>query len=160
MANKGQQVKIKYTGTFDDGTVFDATDMHDGEPLEFTAGVGQVIPGFDAAVLDMEVGEKRDVVIEAVDGYGEYNPELLQSEKIENIPDGAELAKRVGQTVLFQNGGEFFQALVVSAENGSITVDFNHPLAGKRLHFSIELLEANDQEVPAPGEAPAPGQTA
>ena len=100
MANKGQQVKIKYTGTFDDGTVFDATDMHDGEPLEFTAGVGQVIPGFDAAVLDMEVGEKRDVLIEAVDGYGEYNPELLQSEKIENIPDGAELAKRVFPQVL------------------------------------------------------------
>ncbi len=165
MAKQGDQVSVTYVGTFDDGTVFDSSEQHGGEPLTFVVGSGQIILGFDAAVLDMEIGDVKDVTIEPADAYGEYNPELLQTERIEDVPDGAELAKHVGQTLYFQNGGEFIQAHIVSAEDGNITVDFNHPMAGKRLNFQITLLEVQEhpgygQSIPTPGEPPAPGQSA
>ena len=162
MANKGEQVSGKYSVTLDDGTLVDSTEMHDDEPLVFTVGVGQVIPGFDAAVLDMKVGETREVDIEPKDAYGEYNPNLLQTERIEDVPDGRELAKHVGEVVYLQNGGDTFRGIVVSAENGMVSVDFNHELAGKRLHFKIELLEAVESPAPdaMPEEPAAPGQSA
>ena len=167
MAKQGDQVSVTYVGTFDDGTVFDSSEKHGGDPLTFIVGGGQIIAGFDAAVRDMEVGEVKDVAIEPADAYGEYDPELLQTERIEDVPDGAELAKHVGQTLYFQNGGEFIQAHIVSAEDGNITVDFNHPMAGKRLNFQITLVEVKEapdfghgQPIPAPGEPSAPGTSA
>lgn len=156
MAKQGDKVSVTYVGTFDDGTVFDASEQHGGEPLSFVVGSGQVIAGFDAAVLDMEIGQEKDVVIEPADGYGEYNPELLQTEEIANIPDGAELAKHVGETLYFQGGAGPIPAKVVSAQDGKVTVDFNHPMAGKRLNFKITLQEV--VEPPSRADVPAPGQ--
>ena len=167
MAKEGQQVSVTYIGTFDDGTVFDSTESHGGDPLDFIVGSGDIIAGFDQAVREMEVGDTRKVSIEPADAYGEYDPSLLQTEDIANVPDGDQLAQNVGRTVYLQDRGEFIAATVVSAQDGKITVDFNHPMAGKRLNFEITLVDVSDDPVyphgkpiPAPAMPPKPGETA
>ncbi|MGI6032160.1 MAG: FKBP-type peptidyl-prolyl cis-trans isomerase [Coriobacteriales bacterium] len=167
MVEEGQQVLVTYVGKLDDGTVFDSTEKNGGEPLDFIVGSGNIIAGFDEAVRDMEIGETRTVSIDPKDAYGDYDDSLLQTEKIEDVPDGDELAKHVGKTIYLQDKGDFIAAQVVSADNGMITVDFNHPLAGKRLNFDITLVEVREEPVyphgkpiPAPKTPPKPGEKA
>lgn len=128
MSNKGKQVKVHYVGTLDDGTKFDSSRDRN-QPLEFTCMAGQMIPGFDAAVEQMEVGEVRDVHIPAAEAYGEHRDELVQS-----LPVGS-------QIMLMGPGGRPMQATIVKAENGEVSFDLNHEMAGKDLNFNIELLE-------------------
>ena len=85
MSNQGKKVKTHYRGTLDDGTQFDSS-YDRGEPLEFTCGAGQMIKGFDAAVVDMQVGEKKTVHIPAADAYGEHNPEMVLTFPAEQVP--------------------------------------------------------------------------
>lgn len=128
MSNEGKKVKVHYTGTLADGTKFDSS-LDRGEPLEFTCMAGQMIPGFDAAVKDMELGEKKTVVIPAAEAYGEYREDLVQK-----VP--------VGHTVYMQGpGGQPFPVLVREIADGVVTFDMNHELAGKDLTFEIELVE-------------------
>ena len=128
MSNKGKKVKVHYTGTLDDGTKFDSS-LDRGEPLEFTCMAGQMIPGFDAAVETMEQGETKTVHIPAV-----------QRSPLENIPNGDQLP--VGQTVYMQGPtGQPFPVFVQGIENGIVTFDMNHELAGKDLNFEITLVE-------------------
>ena len=96
MSNKGKKVKVHYTGTLDDGTKFDSS-VDRGEPIEFTCMAGQMIPGFDAAVEDMAVGEKKTVHIPAAEAYGERNDEMVQKVPVDQIPNADQLP--VGQTV-------------------------------------------------------------
>lgn len=139
MSNEGKVVKIHYTGTLDNGEKFDSSYDH-GEPLEFTCMSGQVIPGFDQGVLNMEVGEKKTVHIEPADAYGEVREELIQDVPVENIPNADKLP--VGETVYLQApNGQPMPVQVVKIENGMVTFDMNHPLAGKALNFEIELIE-------------------
>ena len=86
MSNQGKKVKTHYRGTLDDGTQFDSS-YDRGEPLEFTCGAGQMIKGFDAAVVDMQVGEKKTVHIPAADAYGEHNPEMVLTFPAEQVPN-------------------------------------------------------------------------
>jgi FKBP-type peptidyl-prolyl cis-trans isomerase 2 len=139
MSNQGKKVKAHYRGTLDDGTQFDSS-YDRGEPLEFTAGAGQMIPGFDAAVLEMAVGEKKTVRIPAKDAYGEHNPEAVQTVPVAMIPGAENLP--VGQTVYFNGPMGPFPAKVVSLDEQNVVLDMNHELAGKDLTFEIELLEA------------------
>ena len=96
MSNEGKKVKAHYRGTLDDGTQFDCS-YDRNEPIEFTCMAGQMIPGFDAAVKDMAVGEKKTVKIPAADAYGEYNPQAVQEVPVSQVPNADQLP--VGQTV-------------------------------------------------------------
>lgn len=145
MSNKGKKVKVHYTGTLDDGTKFDSS-LDRGEPLEFTCMAGQMIPGFDAAVEAMEQGETKTVHIPAADAYGERNEELVQRIPVDQIPNADQLP--VGQTVYMQGpGGQPFPVFVKSIEDGIVTFDMNHELAGKDLNFEITLVEIDRKSV-------------
>jgi peptidylprolyl isomerase len=137
-AAEGDTVRVNYTGMFDNGTVFDSSAG--GEPLEFTLGAGQVIPGFDAGVTGMSVGEVKTIHIPAADAYGVHDPGLVLVIGRGQLPEG--LDPPVGQQMMMPgaNGG-LIPVTVIAANESGITVDANHPLAGKDLNFEVELVE-------------------
>ena len=141
MSNSGKKVKTHYRGTLDDGTQFDSS-YDRGEPIEFTCGAGQMIPGFDAAVVDMALGEKKSVHIPAKDAYGEYNEQAVQKIPAHQVPNVDQLP--VGQTVYFNSPYGPMPAKVVSVTIDEVVLDMNHELAGKDLNFDIELVEVVD----------------
>ncbi|MDC8452413.1 MAG: peptidylprolyl isomerase [Candidatus Nitrosotalea sp.] len=133
----GDKVKIEYTGTLDDGTIFDSSVDH-GNPLEFEVGGGQVIKGFDDAVLGMKENEEKQFSILPADAYGEHDPTLVQKVPREVFPQDAELVPGL----LFEAGlptGEKVPATITEVQGEIISVDLNHPLAGKRLNFKIKV---------------------
>ena len=139
MSNEGKKVKVHYTGTLDDGTKFDSS-VDRGEPIEFTCAAGQMIPGFDAAVKDMEQGETKTVHIPAAEAYGERDENMVQQVPVDQIPNGDQLP--VGQTVYMRGpAGQSFPVFVEAIEDGIVTFDMNHELAGKDLNFEITLVE-------------------
>jgi len=138
MAKAGQKVVAHYRGTLDDGAQFDSS-YDRGEPIEFVAGVGQMIPGFDAAVLSMEPGEKRVVHIPAREAYGEYRDEMQETVPLDFIPNSENLPLGEYIYMPMQDGG-MMSCKVLRIENGEVTFDFNHRLAGKDLTFEIELV--------------------
>ena len=140
MSNEGKKVKVHYVGTLDDGTKFDSS-IDRNQPLEFTCGAGQMIPGFDQAVKDMEVGKTVKAHIPAALAYGEWREDLVQKVPLEQIPNGDQLP--VGHTIYMRHGnGQPFPVFVKSIEDGIVTFDMNHELAGKDLNFDITLLSA------------------
>ena len=133
----GDKVKIEYTGTLEDGTIFDSSADH-GTPLEFEVGSGQVIKGFDDAILGMKEGEEKQFSIEPADAYGEHDPTLVQKVPREIFPQDAELVPGL----LFEAGlptGEKVPATITEVQEGIVSVDLNHPLAGKKLNFKIKV---------------------
>ena len=139
MSNDGKKVKAHYRGTLDDGTQFDSS-YDRGEPIEFTCGAGQMIKGFDNAVLDMEVGEKKTVHIPAAEAYGEHNPEMVISFPADQVPNIEQIEK--GQKLYLSTpSGIPVPAVVVDVNAEGVTLDANHELAGKDLNFAIELVE-------------------
>lgn len=139
MSNEGKRVRAHYTGTFDDGTVFDSS-VERGEPLEFVCMADQMIPGFDAAVKEMEVGETKNVHLPASEAYGEHDEQLVQTIPTAQIPGAEDLP--VGQRIYLQGpGGQPIPALVVEVTDETVTFDLNHEMAGKDLNFEITLVE-------------------
>ena len=137
--NVGKTCKVHYRGTFNDGTQFDSS-YDRGEPLEFQCGAGMMIPGFDMAVADMDVGEHRDVHLTPDVAYGEANPAMIFPVEIAQLPGSQELT--VGQKVyLYNTAGQPFLVKVVAKDDVNITFDANHEMAGKELNFHIELVE-------------------
>ena len=140
MSNEGKSVKVHYVGTLDDGTKFDSSRDR-GEPIAFTCMAGQMIPGFDAAVNEMEVGETRTVKIPAAEAYGEFDPAHVHVIKLEEMPFFKEM--QVGQHVMLTMAdGRPVPAKATAKDEETITLDMNHELAGKDLTFEIELVEA------------------
>jgi len=137
-AKKGDKVKIEYTGTLEDGSVFDSTEKH-GKPLEFELGSGMVIPGFDNAVEGMEVGEEKDIKLEPKDAYGDPNPQLVREEPKERFPTDQELKEGMMLLVALPNGQQM-PVKIAKVTEKTVTVDFNHPLAGKVLNFKLKLV--------------------
>lgn len=136
----GDTIKIDYTGTLDDGTVFDSSADHD-QPLEFTVGAGQVIPGFEDAVRGMEVGDEKTFRIEADEAYGEHNPDLTQSFPRSILQCDTEV--EIGMILMLgTSDGQQMPAMITELTDETITLDINHPLAGQALTFSIKVLEA------------------
>lgn len=133
----GDTVRIHYTGRLDDGSVFDSSA--DRQPLEFTVGTGAVIPGFEQAVLGMAPGDTKTVTIVSDDAYGPHHAEMVQQVGRSQLPPDLEVA--VG-TMLRASGpnGEDVPLTVTHVDDQSITVDANHPLAGKDLTFDLELV--------------------
>ncbi len=137
--NTGKTCRVHYRGTFNDGTQFDSS-YDRGEPLEFVCGAGMMIPGFDAAVADMEVGQIIDVHLMPRDAYGEPDPSAIFTVQIADLP-GSE-ALTVGQQVyLYNTQGQPFKVKVTARDDATVTFDANHDMAGKELNFRIELVE-------------------
>lgn len=145
-AKQGDRVKVHYTGRLDDGTVFDSSECADEGcgcghgPLEFTIGQGEVIPGFEAGVVGLSVGESKSVHIAVEDAYGERIEEMVAVVPRGDLPQ--ELSPEVGQQLeVTQEDGQVFQVLITEVTDDTITIDANHPLAGQALNFDIKLEE-------------------
>jgi len=134
----GDTVQLHYTGTLLDGTTFDSSEGRD--PLQFEVGSGQIIPGLDVAIPGMAVGEKKVVKIAADDAYGQLNPEMRQAVPREGIP--ADIPLEIGTQLQMQTpDGQAMPVTVVDVDEATVTLDANHPLAGKDLQFDIELVK-------------------
>ena len=136
-AENGDTVQVGYTGKLADGTVFDSS--LEGEPLEFTLGAGEVIPGFEKAVLGMKVGEKKTVTIPVNEAYGPPRDELIVEVPRDEL--SSSITPQVGMR-LQQVGtdGSVIIAVITKVSDATVTLDANHPLAGKDLTFEIELV--------------------
>ncbi len=137
---EGDTVKVHYTGKLEDGSVFDSS--REKEPLEFTLGKGQLIPGFEKAVTDMEVGESTQVTIPAEEAYGDPREDLIISVPKSQLPDDVE--PKVGlQLQVNQPNGEPVPVRVTEVGDENLELDANHPLAGRDLTFDIEVVDVN-----------------
>ena len=137
-AKYGDTVKVHYTGRLDDGTVFDTSA--NGEPLQFTIGSGQIIPGFEQAVVGMNPGESKTVKIPAEDAYGQRREDLIIEVEKSQLPEG--LKPEVGlQLQSRQPDGRIIVLTIADISESHVTLDANHPLAGKDLTFDIQLIE-------------------
>ena len=139
VAKAGDTIKVDYVGKLDDGSVFDSSEGH-GRPLEFEVGKGQVIKGFDDAVMGMGEGEEKEFSISPSDAYGDHDPTLVQKVPIEIFPQDAKLVPGL----LFEAGlptGEKVPAMITAVDDNTVSVDLNHPLAGKTLNFKIKIKE-------------------
>jgi peptidylprolyl isomerase len=138
MAQNGDKVKVHYTGTLKDGTEFDSSTGR--EPLAFTVGAGQMIQGFDRAVVGMKVGETKTVTITAAQAYGEKDQNLIITIDKKNLPPT--ITPKVGDMLkMSTSGGGSVNVKVTKVENSSITVDANHELAGQDLTFKITMVD-------------------
>ena len=135
-AEKGKTVKVHYKGSLDDGSVFDSSEGRD--PLSFKIGEGQLIPGFEQAVIGMKLGEKKTIKIEAQDAYGDHNKELVKVVERKYMP--THITPEVGQQLQLGQGEEMAIVTIVDVTDEEIKLDANHPLAGKRLNFEIEVV--------------------
>jgi peptidylprolyl isomerase len=134
----GDTVKVHYTGTLEDGSVFDTSV--ESEPLEFTLGQGEMIPGFEQAIIGMKVGESKTTKIPAEQAYGEYRDDLLIVIDRSQLPE--DLEPKVGQQLqVTQTDGKTIIVPITDVSETTITVDANHFLAGKDLIFEIKLIE-------------------
>ena len=137
-AKAGDTVAIHYTGTLADGSQFDSSEGRD--PLRFTLGSGQIIAGLDAAITGISQGEKKSVTIAAAEAYGDHRPEAVQAVPRAQIP--AEIPLEVGGGLQVQTpDGQTIPVTVTSVTDEEVTLDANHPLAGKDLTFAVELVE-------------------
>ncbi len=133
---EGTTVKVHYKGTLDDGSIFDSSDGRD--PLEFTIGAGQVIPGFESAVIGLAIGESTNVTIEPEDAYGPRVPDAVQHVPVTAFTDEPYEGAMVQ---LLGPEGERLAATITEVGEEDALLDFNHPLAGRTLTFEIELVE-------------------
>jgi len=135
---EGNTVRVHYTGTLDDGSVFDTSK--EKEPLEFTLGQGQIIPGFEEAVVGMKVGESKSVHIAAENAYGSHRDELVVDVPLDQLPQDLNL--EVGRKLqMRQTNGQSIVVTVTGISEKEVTLDANHALAGQDLKFEIELVE-------------------
>ena len=140
-AKDGDTVKVHYTGTLKDGSVFDTSAER--EPLEFKLGEGQLIPGFEKAVIGMEEGDSTTVDIPVEEAYGEAREDLIINVPKDQLPEDVE--PEVGmQLQVNQPDGQPVPVRVAEISDEELTLDANHPLAGKDLSFEIEVVEIKD----------------
>ena len=131
-------VKVHYTGKLEDGSTFDSSTGR--EPLEFTLGTGSVIPGFDQGIVGMAIGETKTITIASDDAYGPVRKELVIEVKKSDIP--SEIDTNIGQRLQIpQPEGQPIPVVITEATDETVTLDANHPLAGKTLIFDVELVE-------------------
>lgn len=137
-AKSGDTVKVHYTGTLDNGTVFDSSA--DREPLKFTIGQGRLITGFENAVVDMNPGETKTVKIPSESAYGPHREDMLLRVNRSEFPEGLE--PKIDQKLQVRNAnGDNAVVTVVAIDGDDVTLDANHPLAGENLTFEIQLTE-------------------
>ena len=135
-AKNGDTVKVHYTGTLDDGTVFDSS--RSGDPIQFTIGEKRVIPGFENAVVGLGEGESTNVTVPPDEAYGDRQEDAVVTVPRERLPEDIEL--EIGMVLSGQTQAGPVTFTIVGLEGDQVTVDGNHPLAGKTLHFQVELV--------------------
>ena len=139
----GQLVNVHYVGTFEDGTEFDSSRERE-ESISVQVGSGNLIAGFDAALHGMTVGEVKKITLEPSEAYGEVDPQFVQKVPLQSFPPDFDFKE--GSMVQGQNpDGNSVTARIDSVGDDSVVLNFNHPLAGKKLNFEIELLSVEDQ---------------
>ena len=139
-------VKVHYTGKLADGEVFDTSDGK--EPIEFTLGQGQLIPGFEKGLIDMKLNEKKTINMTKDDAYGEVNETLIQEVKKTDLPQDME--PKVGMGLVSKSpDGQEINLMVVEVKEETIVIDGNHPLAGRDLIFDLEVVEITASEIKA-----------
>lgn len=140
MIEQGSKVKLHYTGTLDDGSVFDSSK--DKDPLEFEVGQGQVIPGFEEGVIGLKAGDKKTINIPADKAYGSYDEKRIGEYPKSNVPENMEV--KIGAKIFLQSpDGGVAIATIKEIKDDILLLDLNHPLAGKDLTFEIEIIETN-----------------
>jgi len=137
VVEKGSKIKVEYTGSFENGEVFDASEKH-GKPLEFEAGAGMVVPGFDNAVIGMDVGEEKEVTLKPEDAYGMPNDQAIQKVPKDKFPAEAKEGMMIG---IPMPNGQQIPAKIAKIDDKEVTIDMNHPMAGKVLIFKIKIVE-------------------
>jgi len=137
MVENGQTVSVHYVGTLDDGTEFDNSRVR-GSAMSFQMGTGRVIPGFENAITGMSVGETKNISIQSGDAYGPVNESAVQTTTRDAFPEDFELQE--GLQVQGQGPNGPVLATIKNFDNDNVTLDMNHPLAGKNLNFEIELV--------------------
>ena len=138
---KGDKISVEYEGKFEDGTVFDSSSHGDHtHPLEFEVGTGQVIKGFENAVTGMKKGEEKEFSIESKDAYGDHKPELKRDIPRSTLPKDQE--PKEGMMLMVKDpSGHQVPVKILAVDDKNITIDLNHPLAGKKLIFKIKIAD-------------------
>lgn len=134
----GNTVKVHYTGTFENGEVFDSS-VERNEPIGFTVGSNQVIPGFESAVMGMSVGESKTITLQPEEAYGPINEENIQEIPKEMVPEGVQS----GQMLTAETPEGPVNVIVKEVRENTVILDGNHPFSGKVLNFEIEVVEIN-----------------
>jgi len=143
----GSFVSVTYTGTLDDGEVFDSNV--DSIPLEYQADAGQMIKGFDAAVMGMALKEKKKFTLQPEDAYGHHDENGVQEYPRANVPSNVN--PEVGDTVTFATpSGQQVPARLIKMDDTTLTFDLNHPLAGKSLTFDVQVVGISDHRTQQP----------
>lgn len=136
---KGDKIKVDYTGTLNNGQMFDSSERA-GHPLEFEVGAGHIIKGFDSAVIGMKKGETKEIKLKPEEAYGMQKPELLKKLPRDKLPKEPEPKAGMLLTIATADGHKF-PARIADVNEKEITIDLNHPLAGKNLNFKIKIVE-------------------
>lgn len=136
--SEGKKVKVHYTGTFDDGKVFDSSEGKD--PLEFTVGNNQVIPGFENGIREMKLNEEKEIKITANEAYGERDERMVISVPREKFPPEIQAG---GHLLLKGPEGQRMPAKIKEIKDKEVIIDLNHPLAGKGLNFKVKVVGIN-----------------
>ena len=149
---EGDVACVHYTGKLDSGEVFDSSK--DRAPLEFVVGSGQLIKGFDKAVIGMKIGDKKTAAMEPAEAYGERDGNRVQKVPREHLPKEPEPKEGMMLTIKTPTG-QMFPAKIDKVEKDIVMIDFNHPLAGKRLNFEIEVVDIKEgKEAASTSEKP------
>ena len=158
-AKEGDFVKVLYTGTLDNGEVFDSSELHGGAALNFTIGEGKLLTGFEQAVIGLSINESTTVHIPVDEAYGPYDEELVMTLDWSSMGDYVPV---VGEqlTLYDTSSGQTVQVTVLDVSEAGVTVDTNHRLAGEDLNFEITLVEIVTPPTPTPSPTPTPTPTA
>ena len=143
IAKKGDKVSIEYEGSLEDGTVFDSSKSHD-KPFQFIVGSGQVIPGFDKAVIGMKLKEQKKITLQPTEAYGETNQKLTHKVLRSELPPEPEPKPGMGLMMGGGPGGSARRAMITEVTKKHIVINMNHPLAGKSLTFKIKLIKISN----------------
>ena len=135
MIKEGSKVKVHYTGRFEDNNVFDSSVGR--EPLEFTVGGGMLIPGFEQGILGLEAGNVKTIEVNPEQGYGDLREDLVQEVTVSQLPENVS----VGDVLTAETPAGPINVVVKEINGDKALVDANHPLAGKKLIFELEILE-------------------
>ena len=135
----GDSVSVNYTGRLEDGTIFDTSIQEGRTPLTAKLGEGKLIPGFESGLIGMSVGEKKTIEIEPSDAYGEVNEMMIQEVALTQVPENV----KVGDMLQGQNQYGPVQVTVKEVKESTAVLDMNHPLAGKKLIFDLEVVSVN-----------------
>jgi len=134
--NEKSTVVVHYTGKLEDGSIFDSSYMEGRNPLNVKLGEGALIPGFEKGLINMEVGQIKTIEIDPDDAYGQFNPEMLGEVTKDKVPNEIE----VGHTLQTMTQQGPLNVRVVEIKEDTVLLDANHPLAGKKLLFELELI--------------------